>query len=166
MLTLQEKRNRKSREYITKLGFDQHPDLNRAGTSCVTAHLESQLGKGPRQRVCSVGEASKTAGQGSCLSSQDGGRLMSPSICDQVATLLMWMLCVLSWKTWNVARGLVGQTPPGSQQSQDSFPILSKVFQVLHSEQAVTPSHSQSGQCPGRLEARSEACSGLSLKPK
>ena len=104
MLTLQEKRNRKSREYITKLGFDQHPDLNRAGTSCVTAHLESQLGKGPRQRVCSVGEASKTAGQGSCLSSQDGSRLIAPSICDQIATLLMWMLCVLSWKTWNVAK--------------------------------------------------------------
>ena len=27
-------------------------------------------------------------------------------------------------------------------------------------------SHSQSGQCPGRLEARSEACPALSLKPK
>ena len=27
-------------------------------------------------------------------------------------------------------------------------------------------SHSQSGQCPGRLEARSEACSALSLKAK
>ena len=26
--------------------------------------------------------------------------------------------------------------------------------------------NSQSGQCPGRLEARSEACSALSLKPK
>ena len=26
--------------------------------------------------------------------------------------------------------------------------------------------HSKSGQCPGRLEARSEACSALSLKPK
>ena len=24
----------------------------------------------------------------------------------------------------------------------------------------------QSGQCPGRLEARSEACSALSLRPK
>ena len=31
------------------------------------------------------------------------------------------------------------------------------VLPVLHSQQAVTPSHSQSGQCPGRLEARSEA---------
>ena len=27
-------------------------------------------------------------------------------------------------------------------------------------------SHLQSGQCPGRLEVRSEACSALSLKPK
>ena len=27
-------------------------------------------------------------------------------------------------------------------------------------------SHSQSGQCPGRLEARSEACSASSVKPK
>ena len=26
--------------------------------------------------------------------------------------------------------------------------------------------HCQSGQCPGRLEARSQACSALSLKPK
>ena len=28
LLTLKEKRNRKSGEYITKLGFDQHSDLN------------------------------------------------------------------------------------------------------------------------------------------
>ena len=27
-------------------------------------------------------------------------------------------------------------------------------------------SHSQSGQCPGKLEAKSEACSAVSLKPK
>ena len=40
------------------------------------------------------------------------------------------------------------------------------VLPVLHSQQALTPGHSQSGQCPGRLEARSEACSALSLKPK
>ena len=41
-------------------------------------------------------------------------------------------------------------------------PILSMGLQVLHS----ACSHSQSGQCPGRLEARSEACSVSSLKPK
>ena len=46
ILTLKEKRNRKSREYITKWGFDQHPDLNSSGKSRVTAHLESELGKG------------------------------------------------------------------------------------------------------------------------
>ena len=44
--------------------------------------------------------------------------------------------------------------------------VLSKVLQVLHSQQAVIHSHSQSGQCPGRLEARSVACSALSLNPK
>ena len=59
----------------------------------------------------------------------------------------------------------MARPPPGSQQSQDSAPILSMVLHVLHSQQAVTPSHSQSGQCPGRLEARSEICSALSLKP-
>ena len=55
------------------------------------------------------------------------------------------------------AWGLVGQTPPGAQQSPDFSPILSMVLQALHS---------QSGQCPGRLEARSEAWSALYLKPK
>ena len=56
--------------------------------------------------------------------------------------------------------------PPGAQQSQNSSAILSKVLQGLPSQQAVSHSHSWSGQCPGRLEARSEVCSGLSLKPK
>ena len=40
------------------------------------------------------------------------------------------------------------------------------VLPVLNSQQAVTYSHSQLGQCPGRLEARSEAYSALFLKPK
>ena len=76
----------------------------------------------------------------------------------------MLMLFVLSCKTWNVAKpgAPLARPPSGAQQSQDCSPILPK----LHSQQAVTPSHSQSGQCPGRLEARSEACSALSLKPK
>ena len=78
------------------------------------------------------------------------------------------MLCVLSCKTWNVAKlgAWLARPPPGAQQSQASSPILPMVGQVLHSEQAVTYSHSQSGQCPGSLEARSVACSALSLKPK
>ena len=41
------------------MGFDQHPDLNSTGKSRVTAHLESQLRKGPRQCVRSVGETSQ-----------------------------------------------------------------------------------------------------------
>ena len=63
MLTLKEKRNRNSRGYITKSGFDQHPDSNSAGKSRVTAHLESHWGKGPRRCICSVGETSKMAVQ-------------------------------------------------------------------------------------------------------
>ena len=61
MLTLKEKRNRKSRGYIIKLGFDQHPDLNSAEKSHVREYLESQLGKDPRQHVCSVGKTSNMA---------------------------------------------------------------------------------------------------------
>ena len=66
------------------------------------------------------------------------------------------MLFVLSCKTWNVAGawGLVGawlaRPPLGVQGPQDSSLILSKVLQVLHSQQAVT--HSQ-----GSVEARSKA---------
>ena len=53
----------------------------------------------------------------------------------------------------------LARPPSGAQQSQDSSAISSSF--------ALTAgSHSQSGQCPGRLEARSEAFSALSLKPK
>ena len=80
----------------------------------------------------------------------------------------MLMLFVFSCKTWNIVKpgSWLARPPPGSQQSQDFSPMLCKVLRVLHSQQAVTPTHSQLGQCPGRLEARSEACSALSLKPK
>ena len=44
--------------------------------------------------------------------------------------------------------------------------ILSKVLEVLHPQWAFTHTHYQSGQYPGRLESRSEACSALSLNPK
>ena len=78
------------------------------------------------------------------------------------------LMLILSYKTWNVAKpeAWLARPPSGAQQSQDSSPTISMVLQVLHSQLAVTPSHSQSRQCPGRLEARSEACSALSLKPK
>ena len=61
-----------------------------------------------------------------------------------------------------MARSMVALAPSRSQQSQGSSPILSTVLQVFHSQQTVT----QSGQCPGRLEARSETHSALSLKPE
>ena len=49
---------------------------------------------------------------------------------------------------------------PAVQQSQNSSPFLSTSLAVT------AGTHSQSGQCPGRLEARSEACSALSLRSK
>ena len=57
----------------------------------------------------------------------------------------MLMLLVLPWKALDVAEPGAGlaRPPPGAQQSQESSPILSKVLQVLHSQQAVTPGHSQ-----------------------
>ena len=71
----------------------------------------------------------------------------------------MLMLFVLSCKTWNVIKP-GPWLAPAVQQSQNSFPILPT------SPALTAGSHSQSGQCPGRLEARSEACSALSLRPK
>ena len=78
------------------------------------------------------------------------------------------MLFVLLCKTWNIVKpgAWLARPSPGSHQSQDFSLILSMVLQGLHSQQVVTHSHSQSGQRPGRLEARSEACSAFSLKPK
>ena len=80
----------------------------------------------------------------------------------------MLILFVLLRKTWNVVKPVawLARHPPGAQQSQNSSAILSKVRQGLPSQQAVSHSHSWSGQCPGRLQARSEVCSALSLKPK
>lgn len=49
--------------------------------------------------------------------------------------------------------------PRGSQQSQDSYPILS----LVRSQQG---GRAFTVQGPGRLEARWEACSALSPKPK
>ena len=77
----------------------------------------------------------------------------------------LWMLFVLSCETWDVTKpgAWLARSPPGAQQSQDFSPILSTALQVLYSQLAGSHSHPPSGQCPGRLEARSEACSALSL---
>ena len=61
-------------------------------------------------------------------------------------------------------RAWLARPPPGPQQFQDSLPVLSMVLKVLHSHQAVWALTVRTG--PGRVEARSEACSALSLKPK
>ena len=73
---------------------------------------------------------------------------------------------VLSCKTWNVVKSGVWLAGPlQGLNNINILPLLSKVPQVLSSQQAGTHSHSQLGQCPAKLEARSEACSALSLKP-
>ena len=45
----------------------------------------------------------------------------------------MLLLFVLSYKAWNAAKpgAWLARPPPGSQQSQDSSPVLSMVLQVL-----------------------------------
>ena len=70
------------------------------------------------------------------------------------------MQFVLSCKTWNVnPEAWLPGPPRGSLQSQDSSPILS----MVRSQQG---GRAFTVQGPGRLEARWEACSALSLKPK
>ena len=91
--------------------------------------------------------------------SQDTNRYHHQSVSKLQAWVHVNAVCFVSYnleccQAWD----LVGQAPPGAQPSQHSSPILSMVLQVLHSQQAVIPGHLQSGQCPGRLEARSEAC--------
>ena len=63
------------------------------------------------------------------------------------------------------AWGLVGQAPSRGSAVSGLRPhlICDAASPALT---AVSPSHSQSGQCPGKLEARSQACSALSLKLK
>ena len=62
---------------------------------------------------------------------------------------------------------MVGQTPSRSSTVSRFIPYL---YSYLWCRKACTNSrqsgHSQSGQCPGRLEARSEDCSAFSLKPE
>ena len=84
----------------------------------------------------------------------------------------LWPVCrsgfTLVWacKTWTVAEpgAWLPWPPPGAQQSQDPSRIFSKMLHVLQSQQTVTVT--PPGQRPGRWEARSEARSALSLKPK
>ena len=70
------------------------------------------------------------------------------------------MQFVLSYKTWSVNPGAwLARPPPACQPSQDSSPVSS----MVRSQQG---GRALTVQPPGRLEARSEACSALSLKPK
>ena len=56
----------------------------------------------------------------------------------------------------------LARLPPGLKNLKISPPSYLRCCKACIS----AGSRSQSGQCPGRLEARSEACSALSLQPK
>ena len=71
----------------------------------------------------------------------------------------MLMLFLLSCKTRNVVKP-GAWLAPAVQQSQNSSPVLSTSLALT------AGTHSQSGQCSGRSQARSEARSALSLRPK
>ena len=98
-----------------------------------------------------------------------GCKLIWSSFCEQIAALLSCQCCSFCLVKLGMLLSL-GLVWPGPTQglSNLKIPPLSYLRppQVLHSQQAATHSHSQSGQCSARLEARSEACSASSLKPK
>ena len=137
--------------------------------SPMSAHLEFQLGKGPRQGVWSMGKTSKIAVQDSGFPFIiPGCKLISSSICDKIAALVfMLKLLVLSCKNWMLLS--LGLGCPGPLQGHNHLKILPPSYiwcckSCTHSRQLLSVS-SPSGQCPGRLEVRSEAYSALSLKP-
>ena len=111
ILTLKEKRKRNSRGYTTKLGFDQHPDLNSSGKSHITVHLESQLGKGPRQGAHSVDETSMIAVLASHLYSQWKVKVkvtqLCPTLCDPMVYTVHEILqaIILEWVAFPFSRG-------------------------------------------------------------
>ena len=139
------------------MGFDQHPESNSAGKSHDTAHLKSQLGNSPKQCVCSMGEMSKIL-------------VWVPVYNHRMQTNIIINLqansssdFMLMCKTWHVVKpkAWLSSPPAGTQQSQDP----SLIYNVA-SLAFTAGSHSQSGQCPERLEARPETYSAVSLKPK
>ena len=161
MLTLKEKRKWNSRGYITKLDFDQHSDSNSAEKSRDPAHLESQLGKGPSQYIRSMGEISRL---------QFGISTYNPRMQTESVTNL-WASCSSDFtsmcKTWNVVGPRAWLTAHLQHLSNLKFHPLPPVLSWCCRPCAQSSyCHSESGQCPGRLEARSAAHSAWSLKPK
>ena len=133
-------KSRKSRGYITKLGLWPTSRLNQRWESRVTAHLESQLGKGPRQHIRSAGETSQIAVQ--------GFPLVIPGWTQTDIIINLWpnckpvfllMLSVL-YKTWNVVKpgAWLARPPPGAQQPQDFPPsYLWRCKPCTHSRQSL-----------------------------
>ena len=116
MLTLEEKRNRKSRGYITKSSFDQHPDSNSSGESGVPVRKRFGPLHGWDFKDCSWGVPAYNP------------RVQTDIIINlwpDYSSSLMLMLFVLLCKTWNVVKpgAWLARLPPGAQ-SQDFSPIL------------------------------------------
>ena len=92
-------------------------------------------------------------------------KLISSSICDQIASLVSCYCCLFCLVKLRVLLSL-GLGWPGPSRVSTISRFLPRLIFGAASPALTAGSHSQSGQCPGRLEARSEACFALSLKPK
>ena len=76
----------------------------------------------------------------------------------------MLLLFALLCKTWSVVKP--GAWLTGLLQGLKNLKIFPTFYLWCCSLALTSGSHSQSGQCPGRLYESSETCSALSLKPK
>ena len=117
MLILKEKINRKSREYITRLGFDWHPDLNSPQKSHITAHLESQLGKVPKEHVLFMDEEwdFKDWSLGLLFVNPRPQTDSFTNLWPNCSSGFMLILFILSCETWNVVKPGSWLTRPPSQ---------------------------------------------------
>ena len=136
--------------------------------SPMSAHLESQLGKGPRQGVWSMGET-KDCSSGFRIPIYNP-RVQTDFIINvwrNCSSGFMLKLLVLSCKNWMLLSLGLGCPGPLPGHNNLKIPPPSYIWcckSCTHSRQLFTVS-SPYGQCPGRLEVRSEAYSALSLKP-
>ena len=135
------------------MDFDQHPDSNSTGKPHVTARLESQLGKGSRQCVRSMGETSKIAVWGFPIIIP-GHKMIPSSICDHCKPGFTVMMFVWSYKTWNVAKPGAWLARPLQDPKipPPSYLRCSKSCTPSRQSLPVPPSHSQS--LPARAVSR------------
>ena len=160
MLTIKAKRSRKSRRYITKLGSDQHPNSNSAGKSWDTAHLETQWGKGPRQHVTiSWVRLQRLQFQVPPYNPRMLSVIISNLWANSTSVFLLMLFVCLTKPIMLLS---LGMSRPGPLQGLNNLKICPLSY--LWCCKPCTHSR-QSGQCPARLEASSEACFREDLDP-